>query len=112
MPATNLSHFCSNDDLAAVKLGDSIPSEGGRLVVNSTSLDAGIFDRTGDKVVTGFIATADGRPLLSEWHRGEDGPEADDAVFFERWQADSIGRFTRVSHGWLDPATRKITQTG
>lgn len=48
--------------------------------------------------------TSDGRGYVEAWHQG---PEADGAVFVERWTAAG-----RAFHGWVDPVSRRIVQAG
>lgn len=55
----------------------------------------------------GFILlTEDGLPAsTNEWHTGD---EHGDSVYVERW--DGPGR--RTFHGYVDPVSRKLVQTG
>ncbi len=49
-------------------------------------------------------ATADGRPVIREWHQG---PNAQADVFYETYT-----RAGRVSHGWVSEHSRKLVQVG
>jgi hypothetical protein len=52
------------------------------------------------------VLTADGGQAIMEWHSG---PVSDkESVRYERY--DGVGR--RLGHGYVDPCTRKIVQTG
>lgn len=53
----------------------------------------------------GLVATQDGRGYVNAWHEGESPIE--DWVYFERYEAG-----LRVAHGYIDPTSRKIVQTG
>lgn len=65
--------------------------------------------QAGTAEVVGLVATEDGRGYQNEWHLTADGHQADieDWVYFERYD---LGH--RVSHGYIDPTSRKIVQTG
>ncbi len=53
-----------------------------------------------------IVATQDGRHYDRQgWHQGPSDIET--WVYFERYEAG-----LRVAHGYLDPTTRKITQSG
>lgn len=62
------------------------------------------------EVLAGLVApitavlTQDGRPFVNEWHQGEPTGEP---LYYERWEPGA-----RVAHGWIDPTTRRIVQTG
>lgn len=81
-----------------VKVGDAISSIGGPLLV------VAFISPDGD-----FHATEDGRPYINYWHHETDGPTQDASVYYERFSA-STG--DRLSHGYADPVSRKIVQTG
>ncbi len=65
--------------------------------------------KAGTAEVVGLVATEDGRGYVNAWHLGADGPQAaiDGWVYFERYDAGH-----RVAHGYVDPTSRKIVQTG
>lgn len=50
--------------------------------------------------------TEDGLPAITDqWHTGDhDG----DSLYFERWEGPS----RRMFHGYIDPVTRRLVQTG
>lgn len=56
-----------------------------------------------------IVLTQDGRRAdTSAWHRTDvDGPATGDDVFVERYSAAG-----REFHGYVDPVSRKLTQTG
>jgi hypothetical protein len=52
------------------------------------------------------VLTQDGHSAnLAEWHQGE--PTSAEWVFVERWTPEG-----RVFHGYVDPESRKVVQTG
>lgn len=80
------------------------------LIVNSVSYGQ---DRPGllDEIIAktalpvGLVATEDGRGYVNAWHEGPS--DIDVWVYFERYENGS-----RVAHGYIDPVSRKIVQTG
>lgn len=78
------------------------------LVVNSVSYARGtavedVLSRVAPPV--GIVATQDGRGVVLEWHQGES--DVDGWVYYERWENG-----LRLAHGYVDPTTRKIVQSG
>ncbi len=86
--------------------------DGVRLIVNTTSWPVGTdVDRVrdGSACPSAYVATQDGRHVDGRgWH---DGPSGDDDVFYERYDVRS-GVLVRVAHGWINPVTRRLTQSG
>ena len=52
-----------------------------------------------------WTLTVDGGPALIDWHAGLESDES--PVRYERWTMAG-----RLSHGYVDPASRRIVQTG
>lgn len=50
------------------------------------------------------VLTGDGGGYVPEWHAGA---PSGDSVYIERWEEG-----VRTFHGWIDPVTRRIVQTG
>jgi hypothetical protein len=78
------------------------------LIVNQVSYghadEADVIARTATP--EGIVATQDGRGVVLEWH--QDGPsDIDGWVYYERWEHG-----LRIAHGYVDPTTRKIVQSG
>lgn len=63
---------------------------------------------SGAAVPDRIIATQDGRAIGRGWHAGS---FTGDDVYFERYEVRD-GALVMVSHGWVNPATRRITQVG
>ena len=82
---------------------------GGELIVNT--LGYGVTDV--DALLAGqvepvtAVLTQDGGSFINEWDLGDEVPGIDDWVYYERWTPEG-----RVAHGYLNPITRRITQTG
>lgn len=90
-----------------LELGERFVSPAGpSLTVSRISYPPGteVADiQMGTAVATEAIATEDGRGVLSAWHRGPVAGE----VYYERYGPEG-----RTAHGWVDRASRLITQTG
>jgi hypothetical protein len=82
---------------------------GGELTVNLVHFVEGTTtDEVLERRATAEYAvlTQDGRQAITnEWHDG--AATSDEWVYVERWSADG-----RVFHGYVDPTSRKLLQTG
>ena len=85
---------------------------GGSLICQEVNYDSSCTVEevmAGDGVAVAALLTEDGRgAVTTEWHRG---PETGDSVYVERYEAGE-GRVRLVFHGYVDPTTRRVTQTG
>ena len=64
---------------------------------------AAVINMRGEIVGTGYW-TEDGGPVVARW---EQLASPHPPVYYERFEDGQ-----RVSHGWIDPRTRRIVQTG
>lgn len=74
-----------------------------RVSYGTEATEADVLARVAQPVQ--IIATQDGRGVVLEWHEGES--DIDAWVYYERWENG-----LRLAHGYVDPTTRKIVQTG
>lgn len=109
--AAEAAYFAAG--FAGVRTGRSYRTGwGGSLVCHSVTYDA--VD-TIDDVIAGHghavttVLTEDGRhAITTEWHTG---PETGESIYAERYELSADG-LRRTWHGYVDPTTRKVTQTG
>lgn len=86
-----------------VQTGAGVGMIANKVTYAKTATVEEVLARKGD--VAEIIATEDGRSFVNAWHEGES--DIDTWVYFERYVDGA-----RVSHGYLDPTSRRIVQTG
>lgn len=98
-------------DLSSLKCRDKVDTGSGvPLIVNRLSYGhADVEDvLSGSATPIEATLTSDGRSYFGGWHDADiDGPFSDGGVYVERWSAAG-----RDFHGWIDPTSRKLVQTG
>jgi hypothetical protein len=106
MASTALQKFVS--ELMQLPIGTPVATPAGVPVyVQGRTFPTGttMQELIGGAPASSVTVTSDGRAYVPEWH---DGPVTGDPVYVERWDAEEGLTF----HGWVDPTTRRLVQTG
>lgn len=96
------------ENLSAARLGDPVRTGfGGAVAVTRRDFGKARADlvMAGKVAPIQILATEDGRAAsLSEWHQGD---PTGYSVYVELWEPAG-----RVFHGYVDPTSRRLVQTG